>query len=243
MQLNGRADLHIHTTASDGLATAQQVLDHVARRGDLDVIAITDHDHIEASLWAYQQRDRYPFDILPGVEISTTEGHILALWVTEPIPKERSIIETTAAIHAQGGVAVVAHPLEPTIAPKMVVRYLLDPAVLIKLGIDAVEVFNAGAITPGNSWLAQRVFREIGLPLLGNSDAHLLESIGTAMTRFRGYTAADLRESLALGLTSAEGKSWPITTYLKLLPSEIQKRRSKPLAVSPPSIHAHLPLP
>ena len=64
----GRADLHIHTTVSDGLHTPRQLLEHVARLGTLDVIAITDHDRLEGSLWAYARRDRYPFDIIPGVE-------------------------------------------------------------------------------------------------------------------------------------------------------------------------------
>lgn len=231
----GTADLHIHTTASDGLATVEAVLEHVTCRGDLDVIAITDHDRLEASLWAYAHRERYPFDIVPGVEVTTTQGHVLALWVTEPIPKGLTLAETAAAIHRQDGIAVIAHPMEPTIAPQMLPRYLSQPTVLIQMGIDAIEIYNAGAITPGCNWLAQRVFREVGLPVVGSSDAHLLESIASAVTRFRGKTADDLRAALALGMTTAEGKSWPITTYLKLLPIEIRRRRSASFLGNPRS--------
>lgn len=232
----GRADLHMHATVSDGLATVHEMLDYAARHTELDVLAITDHDQLDASLWAYYHQDRYPFEIVPGVEVTSAEGHVLALWVTEPIPKGMSLVETAAAIHEQQGVAIVAHPMEPTIAPHMVKRYLTHPRVLIQSGIDAVEIFNAGAITPGNNWLAQRVFGKLGLPVVGNSDAHMPHNIASGVTRFNGKTASDLRDSLALGCTTAEGKSWPITTYLKLLPIEIQRRRNGSLATNPHSV-------
>src|SRR4030088_2141258 len=55
----GRADLHLHTRASDGLMSARDLVDHVARKTDLDVIAITDHDEmcgsLEAREWAVRQ--------------------------------------------------------------------------------------------------------------------------------------------------------------------------------------------
>jgi predicted metal-dependent phosphoesterase TrpH len=184
--LNGRADLHMHTIVSDGTATVQETLDHIARMGTLDVIAITDHDRLEASLWAYQHRQRYPFEIVPGVEVTSADGHVLALWVTEPIPAGLSLAETAHAIHEQDGIAVLAHPFEPLIAPHTFWRYLTRPQVLWESGIDAVEVHNAGAFTPGGNWLARRVYRDSGLPLLGNSDAHMPALIGTGVTRFAG---------------------------------------------------------
>jgi predicted metal-dependent phosphoesterase TrpH len=233
MQLEGRADLHMHTTVSDGLASVEEMLDYITMRGDLDVIAITDHDRLEASLWAHYHQYRYAFEIIPGVEVSSADGHVLALWVTEPIPKGMSLKNTADAIHKQGGIAIIAHPMEPTVCSHMLPRYLSHPEVLIQMGIDAVEIFNAGSITPGNNWLARRVFGKLGLPVIGSSDAHLPESIASAVTRFQGRTAADLRESLALGTTAAEGKSWQITTYLKLLPIEIQKRRNGSSAAKP----------
>jgi predicted metal-dependent phosphoesterase TrpH len=232
----GRADLHMHTTVSDGLATVHEMLDHASRYSNLDVVAITDHDRLDASLWAYYHQDRFPFEIVPGVEVSSADGHVLALWITEPIPTNLSLAETAAAIHEQQGVAIVAHPMEPTIAPHMFMRYLMHPRVLIQSGIDAVEIFNAGAITPGNNWLAQRVFGQMGLAVVGSSDAHMPGDIASGVTRFNGTTAADLRESLALGCTTAEGKTWPITTYLKLLPIEIQRRRNGSLASNPNSV-------
>jgi predicted metal-dependent phosphoesterase TrpH len=223
-ELTGRADIHIHTRASDGIATARQVLDYVARRGHLHVIAITDHDTLDASLWAYSQRDRYPFDIIPGVEVTALEGHVLALWVTQPIPKRLSVAETAAAVHEQGGIAILAHPGEPMIAGRYLLRYLRDPEVLLSWGIDAIEAYNAGTMTPGNNVLARRICAQLPLPVVGNSDAHTLSAIGRGRTHFDGRTAADFRAALARGRTAAEGESWPITDYLKLSPSSIQRK-------------------
>jgi predicted metal-dependent phosphoesterase TrpH len=237
LELTGRADLHMHTTVSDGVATARQMLDYAAEHCSLNVVAITDHDRLEASLWAYSQRSSYPFDIIPGVEVTTADGHVLALWVTEPIPKGLSLAETAAAIHEQNGIAILAHPLEPTIAPHTFWRYLRHPEVLITVGIDAVEIVNAGAFTPGCNWLAQRAFRDVPLPVTGSSDAHMPASIATGITRFRGRTAADLRDSLALGLTAAEGKPWHITVYLKVFIISHLKRQSDFLDEKAPSTH------
>ncbi len=225
--LTGRADLHMHTRLSDGTAHVTEVLDHIARHTDLDVIAITDHDRIEASLWAYEHQERYRFEVVPGMEVTTRGGHVLALWVTEPIAPYMSLEETVAAVHELGGVAILAHPLEILIDPAAAWRYFSQPAVLIQANLDAIEVFNAGSLSPGMNAAARARLKHLGLPMVGNSDAHLPESIGSGYTRFCGKTAADLRESLRHGWTAAEGERWQLTTYLKLLHTAIQWKRSK----------------
>lgn len=225
--LTGHADIHIHTNASDGLPTAKQVLDDVACRGHLDVIAITDHDVLDASLWAYEQRSKYAFDIIPGVEITARGGHVLALWVTKPVPMHLSIPETITAIHEQDGVAILAHPGEILINGSQVLRYLRNPKVLLQWDLDAIEVFNAGTMTPGNNILAQRIVRELDIPLVGNSDAHTLSAIGRGHTRFKGRSSADFRSALAQHQTAAEGIRWPITDYLKLSVKSIPIKRNK----------------
>lgn len=225
--LTGRADLHIHTDASDGIPSARQVLDHVAKQGKLDVIAITDHDVLDASLWAYDQRHLYPFEIIPGVEVSARDGHVIGLWITKPIPMNLSVRETTTAIQEQGGVAILAHPGELLIGGLEVIRYLRDPKVLLQWGLDGVEVFNAGALTPGNNIIARRIVRELGIPVVGNSDAHTLRAIGRGCTRFMGKTASDFRSALASGNTAAEGMRWQVTDYLELSIKSIPFRRSK----------------
>lgn len=231
----GRADLHMHTTASDGIASARQMLDRAALHTDLDVIAITDHDHIDSSLWAHAQQGRYPFDIVPGMEVTSRDGHVLALWITYAVPKRMSLHETICAIHEQNGVAILAHPFEPMIAPHTFWRYYHRPEVLITMEIDAVETYNAGAFTPGNNWLAQRVFNPLDIAVVGNSDAHMPASIATGITRFYGHTAADLRSALVQRQTVAEGTPWPLTVYLKLSINSLQRKRNGSLETNMPS--------
>lgn len=222
----GYADLHMHTTASDGIATVAQVLDHVAALGRLNVIAITDHDTLDASLWAYEHRAQYPFDIVPGVEVSSAEGHVLALWVQQPIPKRLSLAETAAAIHEQDGVAILAHPFEWMVDASVVWRYVRQPEVLLSTGIDGIEAHNAASPTPGTNRLAARLARRLNLPVTGGSDAHTLGGIGTGLTSFSGVTAVELRTALARGETRAEGTIWPITDYLRLLPATTRRKLS-----------------
>jgi predicted metal-dependent phosphoesterase TrpH len=218
----GRADVHMHTRFSDGLPTPRQLLDFVERKGHLDVIAITDHDVLESSLWAYDQRHQYSFSIIPGMEVTAYEGHVLGLWIERPIPAGLSVKETAAAIHEQGGLAILAHPGEPFIAARHLLRYLRNPQVLMTWDIDAVEVFNAGTITPGNNALARRIVRDLPLPQVANSDAHTLTAIGCGRTRFMGRTAAEFRQAVMSAHTQVEGVRWPAIDYLRLSPSTIR---------------------
>lgn len=233
----GRADLHMHTTASDGLSSVAALLDYVQKRGHLDVIAVTDHDTLEASLWAYHHRDQYSFDIIPGVEVTSTDGHVLGLWVKSPIAKGMNLSETVHAIHEQGGLAVLAHPFEMAIAPKASMRYLRNPEVLLEAGVDAVEVQNGGTQTPGNNYLARRLSRLINLPRVGNSDAHTLTAIGSIVTRFEGHTAEDLRHALARRATYVEGTLWPLSDYYTVCRAMIRRKLNASSAMKANSAH------
>ena len=126
----GRADLHIHTTASDGTATAIAILDHVQRHTDLDVIAITDHERIDAALAARAMAaDRgLRAEVVIGEEVTSLGGHLLGLFIDRPIRPYRSLRSTIAAVHDAGGLAIPAHPLVPypLCAQGWVLRRLLD---------------------------------------------------------------------------------------------------------------------
>jgi predicted metal-dependent phosphoesterase TrpH len=203
----GRADLHIHTLASDGTAGVPEILDHVERRTELDVIAITDHERIDAALAARDiGRDRgLSFEVVVGEEVTTLGGHLLALWIEETIKPFRSLRSTIAEIHAQGGLAIPAHPLVPypLCAQGFVLRRLLadEP----RYRPDAIEAFNP--TTLGRPW-HERVVRfadENGLARVGNSDAHSLEAIGVGYTTFPGRDGAALRIALADATTHHHG--------------------------------------
>ena len=203
----GRADLHIHTLASDGTAGAVEILDHVERSTELDIIAITDHERIDAALAARAMaRDRgLRFEVVVGEEVTTLGGHLLALWIEEPIRPFRSLRSTIGAIHDQGGLAIPAHPLVPypLCAQGFVLRRLLvDEA---RFRPDAIEAFNP--TTLGRPWHARvvRFAEELGLARVGNSDAHSLDAIGAGWTTFPGRTGEDLRRAIADGTTHHHG--------------------------------------
>ena len=102
----GRADLHIHSVASDGTADIRSILDHVAARGDLDVVAITDHERIDAAVAARAVAlDRgLPFEVVVGEEVTTRGGHLLALFIDRPIRPYQSLRASIQAVHDAGAV-------------------------------------------------------------------------------------------------------------------------------------------
>lgn len=239
----GRADLHIHTVVSDGLADVQSVLNHVAQRGDLDVIAITDHDRLSASLWAYQRRDDYPFDIVPGVEVTTNAGHVLALWVTRPITPMMSLTDTVSAIHDQGGVAILAHPfhVQLRVVAMQAWRMTRNRALLDSYGFDALEAHNAGVIVPFTNIAARWFARRTGYPVVGCSDAHTPGAIGSGYTLFPGRTADNLRNALINGQTIACGSPWPLAEYRRFVRDLIARRGRichAPEPLSPDALHS-----
>lgn len=205
----GRADLHIHTAASDGTAAVTAILERVEALGDLDVIAITDHERIDAALAGRAMAlDRgLAFEVIVGEEVTTLGGHLLALDIERTVRSYRSLRDTIAAIHDQGGLAIPAHPLVPypLCAQGWVLRGLLDDPDP-RVHPDAIETFNPTAL--GRPWHRRVVaFADRhGLAHVGNSDAHALDAVGIGATAFPGRTFADLRAAIAAGTTTHQGR-------------------------------------
>ena len=106
----GLADIHMHTLFSyDGTATVPAVLNRASQVG-LDLIAITDHDEIRGALLAEQLAPKFGIQVIPGVEITTAEGDLLALSIRKLIPAGLSLIETVNRVGQQGGFCVAPHP-------------------------------------------------------------------------------------------------------------------------------------
>ena len=108
----GRADLQLHSDLGDGLSSIEEILDSAERVG-LDVIALTDHDDIRGAfaLRELAAQRSSPVAVVPGVEVTTRSGHLLALWIEDEIPMFCTLAEALSRIHAAGGVAIVPHPL------------------------------------------------------------------------------------------------------------------------------------
>lgn len=209
----GKADLHIHSMASDGISAVGEILEWADARTELDVIAITDHERIDAAVAARAMaRDRgVRFEVIVGEEITTRGGHLLGLFLTQRIRPWHSMRDSVAMIHDQGGLAIVAHPLVPypLCASGRTIRQLMadpDP----RAHPDAIEAFNP--TTAGRRWQPQvpPLVTELGLAAVGSSDSHRAETLGQGYTTFPGRTAEELRLAIETRATVWHGSfySW-----------------------------------
>jgi len=213
----GKADLHMHSTYSDGVGTIEQILDYAQHKTDLDVIALTDHDVIEGSkrmrdLW---EKGNYRFDLIVGEEVSTQEGHLLGLFIEKLVPQGLSMERSIDLIHEQGGLAIIAHPLHPLFRHSCS-REVMDRIHNNKdVWFDGIETWNASFCGIYANQQAMRVNRELYLlPEVGNSDAHTLNGIGRGRTWFEGKNAQDVRASIEAGLSAPGGRLWDVQDYL-----------------------------
>jgi len=204
----GRADLQVHTNFGDGMASPLEIFEQVERDARIDVIAVTDHDDIGGALAArevYEQhRDRWGFEFVTGIEVTTLHGHLLALWVDQPIPSFRSLERTVATIHEAGGIAVVPHPfsmLTRSVGRRTLDRVMALPAEQRPDGIELASPLARGWDT-GERARRSNVARW-HLAETGGSDAHFPESLGLAYTLFPGTTAEALRSAILDRQTSA----------------------------------------
>lgn len=213
--LQGVADLHVHTEASDGGPLDEVLARAVELR--LDAVAITDHDTVEGALEARRRvhLDRLPLAVVPGVEVSSADGHIGALFVTRNIPKGLPADETVRLIHEAGGLAVAHHPFVPRLLEMVARTKLALGTRFLDLDVDAVEVTNA---VPGGGCryniATHELVRSRGCTLgfTGGSDAHHASQVGKGLTFFAGDEGvASLRRSLAAGLTRGAEAYWTTT--------------------------------
>jgi len=201
----GRADLHLHTRASDGMMAMPDLLDYIEHSTDLDVVAITDHDETSASLAAreYAARRGYRVQVVPGVEVTTRDGHLLALFVEDRPTAFRPLQTTAEWVLQRGGLCVAPHPFT-RLTHSLSSRAMLQARHNELLA--GVEVMTASPA--GRAWRARavRFVDQHGLAALGGSDAHMQAVVGLARTRFRGQTPADLRHAIETATTYAEGR-------------------------------------
>ena len=201
--------MHVHTTASDGTATPRQVLEFVASRTNLSVVAICDHNTNEGALEAAQYAAEYGIEVVVGQEVESSQGHILGLWTPRLVTPGKSAAETVADIHSQDGLAVAAHPY----APRFWHKHGLcrgETEVYDCVDFDGVEVANSTPMMLAGNPRARKYWRanRDRLAATGGSDAHMLTVIGTSRTLFPGQTAQDLRDALESRTTIGYGPTF-----------------------------------
>lgn len=208
----GKADLHLHTTVSDGMATVSALLDFVEQRTDLDVIAVTDHEDATGGHRARELAAKRGLrvEVVVGAEITTRHGHLLALFIDDAPPSFRSAEATIEAIHAQGGLAIVPHPmswLTRSLSERTIDRIVSKREAGVTFdGMETANPSLAGKMTAAKTRTRNR---DWALPELGGSDAHHLPHVATGWTEFEGVGATGLRRAIVSGATTAHVGPYP----------------------------------
>ena len=205
----GKADIHMHSNFSDGKNSIHQILEYVEKKTDLDVIAITDHNTIDGAILAQRiaKEKNYRFEVIIGEEISTDKGHLIGLFLQDPISKGLSVRKTIEAIKKQNGLVIAPHPFYHS-RMKSGSPLLMDGIGILSIlaeknSIDGMECINATFALLGKSNLKARLINNalIMKSDIGSSDAHMLDLIGKGITLYEGKTALDLRTAIINGQT------------------------------------------
>lgn len=167
-------DLHTHTRFFHGFPSrptpfdpvGARLLEAVAARQSLDGVALTNHDY-------YTSRDFREVVSIPGIEVSTTEGHVLVVGPDPPTATNPGALDpetVTELAHDNDCVAIIPHPFRNS-----TVRGVDAP-------FDAVEV--NGKHPESKVWV-KHIAADRDIPMVGGSDAHYPVEVG------RAYTAVD----------------------------------------------------
>jgi hypothetical protein len=170
---------------------------HVANHTKLNVIALTDHDQTCGVAKAVQLAPAYGIEVIPGCEVSTAEGHLLTLFVDRPVQPGLTYLETILRAGEMGGLCVAPHPSAPFFSSVsfQTIRQILQIPDAARI-LAGIETYNGGLVLTHRNAFVAAISQTLNLAQVGNSDAHVLRTIGQGATRFKGKTVADLRLAL-----------------------------------------------
>lgn len=223
----GTADMHIHSIASDGTASAAQILDYAESHTDLDVIAIADHERIEAAVECQRlARERGSrVEVVVAEEVTTRSGHLLGVFLQARLRRNQRLETTVAEIHEQGGLAIVPHPFSAFtkgMRKHAIIRVHVSSDPLVYW--DALEGYNPSTAGRYGRTATLRLAAELGLPIVGNSDGHTLDTIGDGRTYFQGSTAEDYRRAIREGTTSGDCVDWGFVREAFIYTRQVRKQ-------------------
>ncbi|MFC6871851.1 PHP domain-containing protein [Halobellus marinus] len=214
-------ELHAHSSLSyDGRDPVELLLAQAEAVG-LDALAVTDHDEIDASLEAAELASEYGLVGIPGMEVTSAAGHVLAFGIDELVPAGLSYDETLTRIHEQGGIAVVPHPFQSSrhgVAAQISRDQLAEA--------DAIEVYNSRLFTGWANRKAERFATARGLPKTAGSDAHIGEMVGQAVTEVGtdDRSVEGILDAIVEGKTSVVGSRTPWRISFRQFGGGIRRR-------------------
>ena len=196
-----KMDSHIHSEYSpDSLSKIDDIL-KVARRENLDILAISDHNTVDGTSEIVAKTRNTDILAIPSIEISSSQGHILGFGCEENIPQGLSPEDTIDRIHDLGGLAIVPHPY-------CFYRHgLLCKSDYKDLKIDAIETKNARFIIGYCNNKAKNLAKRENIPTLGASDAHYWEFVGDCYSLIECEKDIDgVLKAIKKGKVEAHGK-------------------------------------
>jgi len=191
-----KCDLHVHTSYSyDSWIPPKEMVEAAIKKG-VDCLAICDHGEVKGALEAIEYAKGKPILIIPGIEVKSKEGDILALNVKEKIPNKLSAKETIKKIREMGGLAIIPHPFGWLCSFKGDIEEIAEE-------IDGIEVLNASIFGPGNK-KALDFAQKFNLPITAGSDAHGPDLVGRTYLEIPGENLS--LEEVLEKIKNREGK-------------------------------------
>lgn len=203
-----KAELHVHSRFSDGLDSVETLLREAIKKG-IEVISITDHDTVNGSLSAIEfvEAEKLGIVVIPGIEISTSSGHLLAFGILKDIEAKLSMEETCRRVKGMGGVSALAHPFDFLRKGTIRIKDFKPP--------DCIEVFNAKNYF---NFLAKFFADRFKKPGIGGSDAHCAKHLGLVLNYIESAEKSAILNALF------DGKRQKFSERVSFLLSRISRR-------------------
>lgn len=197
-----RIDLHLHTSASvDGVHSPRTMVKAAKEKG-LSGIAITDHDSTGGWGQGIRAGKELGVLVIPGEEISVYKGdrvvaHLLGLFLSERV-RAKAMPDIADEIHAQGGLAVIAHPLDRWRGKYGDLEKYLDY-------LDGIEVLNGHTPFFADNQAARDFAVKHKKPMTAGSDSHSKYELGSVYTEAKADDLEEFRKAFLKGRTKAIG--------------------------------------
>lgn len=194
-------DLHCHTwpLSDDSMLSPDELIDEVKQKG-LDGLCLTEHDFPWEKERMRELQRRHNFLLLPGIEVNTEEGHILAYGIHRYVYGMHRSTELARIVGSEGGALIAAHPYrrhlpwhlaDESTCERALERALRTPGYQLCVGLEVIN----GRGTDKQNGFSQEVCRRLAMPGSAGTDSHARQDIGVCATEF-AHPIADVDEFL-----------------------------------------------